>query len=341
VTLPTTLITILSITSCCDSLSTVSLEVSLDFNSSVRAIHVIDADTIVFSGSGGLVGVTTNGGENWETTTVEIDGVNPSFRACAASDGFLHITSIESPALILKTSINHLSEFEVKFRDDNPTMFLDAMAFNNNGWGVVMGDPTDGCLTILISSDDGESWHRIPCNVIPEMKEGEAAFAASNGNISVFEDQIWIATGGKSSRVFHSEYLGNEWEVYDTPLTQGGTMTGAFAITFRSEHEGLIIGGDWENKANNTGNIAHTTDGGKSWTLCSEGEGPGYRSSIIWRPGYPTQCLAIGSEGISMSIDSGVTWNEISEHGFYTGRFTPDGNTLWLAGIGVISKMNF
>lgn len=340
-TLATTLLTIISLTSFCDSIYDNDIEVSLTFKSSVRAIHVIDSDTIVFSGSGGFVGVTTKGGDSWDTTRVAIDGVSPAFRACSAHNGSLFIASIESPGLILKLNINNLSELEVKFRDDNPSMFLDAMAFSNTGYGVVMGDPTEGCLTILTSSDDGENWNRIPCNMIPEMNEGEAAFAASNGNIAIYEDQTWIATGGKSSRVFHSKYRGLGWDVYDTPLIQGGTMTGAFAVAFRTENEGLIIGGDWKNKKVNTGNIAHTSDGGKSWVLCSEGEGPGYRSSVVWRPGHPTHCLAIGSEGVSISIDSGFSWNEITDQGFYTGRFTPDGDTLWLAGEGVISKMNF
>lgn len=340
-TLATTLLTLISLTSYCDSINSQDIEVSLTFKSNIRAIHVVDTDTILFSGSGGFVGVTTNGGESWDTTIVVIDGVTPSFRACSAHNGSLFIASIESPGLILKSNINNRSEFEVKFRDDNTSMFLDAMAFSNSGFGVAMGDPTDGCLTILISHDDGENWKRVPCNMIPEMNEGQAAFAASNGNIAVYEDQIWIATGGKSSRVFHSEYRGLKWEVYDTPLIQGGTMTGAFAIAFRSENEGLIIGGDWENKEVNTGNIAHTSDGGKSWMLCSEGEGPGFRSSIVWQPGHPTHCFAIGSEGVSLSIDSGVSWNMVTDQGFYTGRFTPDGSTLWLAGKGLISKITF
>ena len=339
--LATTLLAVISLTSCCDSISSWNLEMALDIKSSVRALHVVNADTIVFSGSGGLVGVTTNGGESWDTTRVKIDGVRPSFRACSAGNGFMHIVSIESPGVILKSPLDNLNEFEIKFRDNNPAMFLDAMTFRDNGYGVVIGDPTEGCLTILITSNDGETWRRVPCNTIPEIKEGEAAFAASNGNISVFEDQIWIATGGKSSRVFHSPNGGIDWSVYDTPLIQGGSMTGAFAISFRSDTEGIIIGGDWGNQEMNSGNIAHTSDGGVNWVLRSEGEGPGYRSCIIWRPEHPTHCLAIGSKGVSLSIDSGESWSVVTNQGFYTGRFTPDGNTLWLAGEAVITKINF
>jgi hypothetical protein len=317
------------------------IETSIEFASSVRALDVVNDTTIAFSGYGGFIGFTNSSGEGWDTTRVNIDDRNPAFRACAVVEEHLLIASIESPGLILIAPLNDLNDFEVKYRNDDPAVFLDAMTFSNKGFGVVMGDPTEGCLTILISNDNGNSWVRVPCKSIPEIIEGEAAFAASNGNISIVGDEIWITTGGKASRVFHSPDRGVNWDVQSTPLVQGGAMTGAFAISFNSENEGLLIGGDWENKQLNKGNIAHTEDGGKNWGLVSEGEGPGYRSSIIWRPQTNSECIAIGSEGIDISNDSGASWINISKEGFYTGRFTPNGKTLWLAGHGSVSKIEF
>ena len=118
-------------------------------------------------------------------------------------------------------------------------------------------------------------------------------------------------------------------------------MTGAFAITFRDENTGLIIGGDWGDKKNKFGNIAITRDGGENWELISEGSGPGYRSSIIWHPTEKNTCIAIGSEGIDISKNEGHTWTRLSKDGYYTGRFTPDGSTLWLAGHGKLGKLTF
>lgn len=318
-----------------------NIETSLVFTSSVRALDVVNDSTIAFSGYGGLIGVTLTAGDNWDTTRISVDDITPAFRACAIVGDDLVIASTESPGLILKGPIYDLAKMEVKYRDDNPTVFLDAMAFSNDGYGVVMGDPTDGCLTIIVSNDKGEVWKRVPCDRVPDIIDGEAAFAASNGNISIIGGQTWIATGGKASRVFHSDNRGRSWEAHSTPLLQGGSMTGAFAVSFISDKEGLLIGGDWENKQNNNGNIAHSIDGGKTWQLVSEGTGPGYRSSIIWRPGHDGECVAIGSEGIDLSKNSGSSWTNISEQGFYTGRFSPDGKVLWLAGHGSVSKLEF
>ena len=48
-----------------------SVEVVLEFESSVRAIEVVDNHTIIFSGFGGLVGISQNSGKTWDTTIVK------------------------------------------------------------------------------------------------------------------------------------------------------------------------------------------------------------------------------------------------------------------------------
>jgi len=212
------------------------------------------------------------------------------------------------------------------------------MQFWDSNNGIVMGDPTGDCLSIYITNNSGGDWHRVDCSALPPTLKGEAAFAASNGNISCVGSHAWIATGGGASRVFHTADQGLTWEVTNTPLIQGGTMTGAFAIAFKNEKEGIMIGGDWENQTRNVGNLAYTSDGGSNWTLRSEGAGPGYRSCIIWRPNHNSECIAIGSKGIDRSIDNGLNWEHVSDDSYYTGRFTPDGTTLWLAGHHKIAK---
>ena len=71
-------------------------------------------------------------------------------------------------------------------------------------------------------------------------------------------------------------------------------MTGAFAISFRDGNTGIAVGGNWDDKENNKGNIAISRDSGKSWELI-EGTGP-YRSSIIWHPADLVTCVVIDSK---------------------------------------------
>ena len=116
---------------------------------------------------------------------------------------------------------------------------------------------------------------------MPEALEGEAAFAASNGNIAVSDSAVWIVTGGKASRVFYSADRGRNWEVMAAPIVQGGAMTGLFSLDMSDEKHGIAWGGDWENMADNGANKIVTYDGGMHWEPLLQGEGPGYSSSPI------------------------------------------------------------
>lgn len=313
------------------------------FLSSIRALHSIDSERAVFAGSGGLVGYTEDGGMTWDTTrfsvtTLNDSTFNPSFRSCAVVEGYLIAVSIASPGFIIRAPLNDLSNTEIVLESYDPSTFWDSMKFWDENEGIMMGDPIDNCLSIYLTRDGGASWLKVDCSTLPPTLKGEAAFAASNGNISVYQDHAWIATGGGASRIFHTPDRGRTWKVASTPLIQGGDMTGAFAVDFKNSDTGIAIGGNWENPSSNIGNIAFSSDGGLTWTLRSENDGPGYRSCVIWRPDHPEECVAIGSQGIDSSLDSGLKWTHISNDAYYTGRFSPDGNYLWLAGNNVVKR---
>ena len=313
------------------------------FDTSIRTIHVADSDNIAFAGSGGFIGYTSTGGETWDTTrwavkTPEDSIIHPSFRSCYIVEDKILAVGISAPGFIIRAPLIDLNSSTVVHADYDERTFWDSMQFWDSNNGIVMGDPTGDCLSIYITNNSGGDWQRVECSNLPPTLKGEAAFAASNGNISCVGSHAWIATGGGASRVFHTADQGLTWEVTNTPLIQGGTMTGAFAIAFKNEKEGIMIGGDWENQTRNVGNLAYTSDGGENWILRSEGAGPGYRSCIIWRPNHNSECIAIGSKGIDRSIDNGLNWEHVSDDSYYTGRFTPDGTTLWLAGHHKIAK---
>ena len=48
----------------------------------------------------------------------------------------------------------------------------------------------------------------IPCSQLPKTVEGEAGFAASDTNISIFVDKVWLASGGAVSRILYWEDKG-------------------------------------------------------------------------------------------------------------------------------------
>jgi photosystem II stability/assembly factor-like uncharacterized protein len=133
--------------------------------------------------------------------------------------------------------------------------------------------------------------------------------------------------------------MGNTWKVYNTPIVEGGDMTGIYSVDFYDSKNGIIFGGDWGNKENNTANKAITTDGGKTWQLIADGKEPGYKSSVRYVPDTNgKEIFAVGSTGISYSNDGGKTWEKVSDQGYYTIRFV-NKNIAWLGGNNKIGKM--
>jgi photosystem II stability/assembly factor-like uncharacterized protein len=201
-----------------------------------------------------------------------------------------------------------------------------------------MGDPTDECLSIIITRDGGEHWEKLSCDILPPVEEGEAAFAASNSNIALHGEHAWIVTGGKRARIFHSNDRGKSWEVFTTPIIEGDQMTGIYSVDFYDENTGIIFGGDWNAKEMNSKNKAITKDGGKTWTLLANGQEPGYRSSVKFISKTKAEkILAVGIPGISYSNDTGKTWSSLSDESYYT--LGQASNSYWVAGDKRISKI--
>ncbi|WP_438712501.1 WD40/YVTN/BNR-like repeat-containing protein [Aquimarina muelleri] len=245
-------------------------------------------------------------------------------RAVVFKDNSFFSLGIGSPARLRKIEIKEKKE-KIVYTETHEKVFYDAIAFWNLEEGIAMGDPTDSCLSIVITRDRGETWKKVSCKDLPPTVAGEAAFAASNGNISIIADKTWVISGGMKSRVFFSPDKGKTWKVFNTPIIQGKETTGAYSIDFYDDKTGVIFGGDYTSPKSNTKNKAITNDGGKTWELVSDGTGTGYKSCVQYVPnGGGKEIVALGFTGISISNDFGNTWQNISKEGFYTLRFIND-----------------
>ncbi|MGJ8666298.1 MAG: WD40/YVTN/BNR-like repeat-containing protein [Patiriisocius sp.] len=308
---------------------------------SVRALAPQDANSVWFAANRGVVGLLD--GKIPKIATVKYEEKVLNFRAIAKTEKAFFVLSIENPAVLYKMDVanNEAQNMTEVYVENGEGVFYDAMNFWNEKEGIAMGDPINGCLSILITRDGGNTWNKLSCDVLPPIIEGEAAFAASNSNIAIVDDHAWIATGGKRARVFHSADKGKTWEVFNTPIVQGKIMTGIYSIDFFDETTGVIFGGDWEQQDFNEGNKAITKDGGKTWQLLSNGKGPGYRSSVKFVPNTNGQWLvAVGSPGISYSDNKGEDWVELSSEGFYAIEFVND-SIAFASGNNKISRLVF
>ncbi len=310
---------------------------STPVNASIRALKVVDKNEVWFAGSKGVYGFTKDNGATWTIDSIKADTITPHFRSIAVTSKATFLLSIESPALLYKSEDDGRN-WNIVYQENHPKAFYDAMAFWDDQEGIAIGDPTDECLSIIITRDGGEQWEKLPCSILPPVEEGEAAFAASNSNIALFGNHAWIVTGGKRARIFHSADRGKSWESFDTPIIEGGQMTGIYTVDFYNEQTGIIFGGDWNEKEMNYKNKAITNDGGQTWTLLANGQQPGYRSCVKFIPkSNGEKIMAVGLPGISFSNDGGYSWSPLSNESYYTVGIAED--SYWVAGHNRLSRI--
>lgn len=307
-------------------------------STSIRAILAIDANKLTYAGSIGDITTTEDGGKTWSTQKLKYnDSIIPHFRSIAQNNNDIFVLSVANPALLYKKS---QEEFQLVYIEKNEKVFYDSMKFFADGkHGIAVGDPTEDCPSIILTSDGGNTWTKLPCSQLPTFEEGEAFFAASNTNISIVNNAVWIGSGGTKARILKSTDFGNTWEIFDTPIVQGDGPQGIYSIDFYDENHGIAIGGNYSKPEDNLANKAVTSDGGKTWTLVANNQNPNYKSCVQYVPNTNgKEVFAVGKTGVSFSNDGGHTWTDVSKDGYYAIQFV-DSNTAWLSGHEKIGKL--
>lgn len=290
-----------------NTVSSVKIDTLFKDKISIRAIE-IDGNTVWYAADKGRFG-SFDLNKNERKEQLITNGKAPlEFRSIAQNKKSVFIVNVGNPAFLYKIPKKSLVP-KVVYQESHEKVFFDSMRFWDANEGIAMGDPVADCLNIIITRDGGATWSKIPASVLPTIKQGEAAFAASNTNIIVKGNDTWIVSGGTQSRVFYSADRGRSWTVYKTPIVQGRAMTGIFTADFYNSKIGFVSGGDYENRNQNFGNKAITLDGGKTWNLVAENQGFGYASCIQFLPeGAGKELVSVGFSGLYYSSDSGQSW---------------------------------
>ncbi len=299
----------------------------------IRALEITDGKVVIGTSSGKTLIKSQK--DSFFRDLVQKDTVNnPNFRSLAFSDDNVFTLSIGNPALLYKNGV-------LVYKEENENVFYDSLDFWNNLEGIAIGDPLDGCLSIIITRDGGENWKKISCNLLPISINGEGAFAASDTNISIIDDFVWVATGGKESRILFSPDKGKSWKVFNTPIIQGLETTGIYSVDFYDKNIGFAIGGDYTKPKVAISNKIKTIDGGKTWTVVAQNKSPGYRSCVQFVPDSNGKSLvAVGFNGIDYSSDFGENWVHLSDESFYTFRFK-NKSEAYAAGKGRVAILKF
>lgn len=307
---------------------------------SIRAIQT-DGDLVWYTADKGRFGYyNLKTQEQFKSKIIHGDS-NIEFRSIAKTSRFIYMLSIGNPALLYQIDKDS-KQTKLVYEEIHEKVFYDSMRFWNDNDGIAIGDPTQDCLSILITHDGGNSWQKQPCSSLPETAHGEAAFAASNTNIAVEGNKTWVVSGGKKARVFYSPDQAQTWQVYETPMVQGLAMTGIFTADFYNDTLGIVAGGNYDLPQQQTGNKALTKDGGKTWELLAENEGFGYASCVQFVPkSKGAQIVSVGVSGLAYSFNSGKTWVKLLEQkDLYTIRFL-NHNTAAAAGPNGLLVLHF
>ena len=290
---------------------------------SIRGLSVVNNNIIWASGSDGTVGKSADGGKNWKW--IKVKGFEKTnFRDIEAfDDKTALIMGISEPAYILRTTDGGDS-WKTVYKNNTMGIFLDAMEFWDKKKGIVLGDPMEDHFFIIRTVDSGKSWQPDLTQNRAVSDSGEACFASSGTNIRTVNKQeaVFISGGVKSHLFMGSKKV-------TLPIVQGKTSTGANSIAVKNSKTMIIVGGDFNNKEDTTGNCAITTDGGKLFT--NPVIAPhGYRSCVEYL--NKNTWISCGLNGVDISTDDGKKWSWISKESFNVCRKAKKGNAVFFAG---------
>ena len=303
--------------------------------SSIRGLSVVNDRVIWASGSNGKVVRSTDGGETWEWMTVpgyeKID-----FRDIEAFDERTAvIMGIAEPGYILRTT-NGGKSWKAIHKDTSRGVFMDAMAFKGR-YGVVAGDPLPGSgyAYLLYTKNRGRKWHNVSKEHagVLRLTDGEAMFASSGTNIVLSHDlrpnkkvyALHLATGGRTAS-FISAAKGSRTTL---PLLQGKESTGANSVAAWDSEHWAVVGGDFLNDKDTSGNCALSTDGGAHWFKPIVPPS-GYRSCVAFLE--EKYLLTCGTSGVDLSQDGGIHWTPVSDDSFHVCQKAKKGRAVFLAG---------
>jgi photosystem II stability/assembly factor-like uncharacterized protein len=302
----------------------------------LRGVSAVSEAVAWASGSKGTVLKTTDGGKTWAKLVVP-DSEALDFRDIQAFDDHTAYVLSIGPGELSRISktLDGGSTWTLQHVNRDPKGFLDAIAFWDVDHGLALGDPVDGRYAILATDDGGKTWSKIPDAGMPAALAGEGAFAAS-GTCLVVEgtSNAWFGTGGGAkARVFRSTDRGRTWAVSDTPIRSGNPSSGVFGLAFRDPSNGLVVGGDYKLEQDPAGNIAATSDGGRTWTPLEGNRPAGFRSAVAFSPGRQgREVIAVGPSGADFSDDGGMTWKPMGTTGFHAFGFGASPASGWGAG---------
>lgn len=300
---------------------------------SIRAIEYINGQ-LWYVGTQSKIGYVSL--KNNEKQSLQISSNYEQFRSIALYKSKLYAISISSPCNFYAIDLKS-NKAKLIFTDSLKTAFYDALISTKKGL-IGLSDPDENLQLRLFNYNPKKNLLEFEKNTFTYLPE-EAHFAASNSNMKLVGNKLYLISGGKASRLFIQEK--KEWKVNSLPIIQGKSTQGAYTMDFYNKKTGMIAGGDYTKPNERDNNLIHTKDGGKTWEVIKTSSNPGYITCVQYRPnGKGKEVIAVGDHHISYSKDGGLSWEKISEEkGIYIAKWI-NRNLLVVAGKNKIIRID-
>ncbi len=308
---------------------------------SIRGLSIPSERVIWASGSKGTVAKSTDGGKHFEW--MQVKGFETrDFRAIHAfNENEVLIVAIASPGIILKTNDGGIHWNKV-YENLDTAIFLDAITFKDNQYGMVIGDPINQKIVLLETHNRGQDWQRVGHDYIKSaVKEGESFFASSGTNLTFDFKDLFFVSGGLNSRLWINGTALN------LPIVQGKQSTGANSLAISPNNNHItIVGGDFMNEQSKDQNIVrldrfiHPNSENKTnrkrvyfWKINPRVNTPnGYKSCVQYISNK--DLIVCGTSGVDFSNDGGISWKSLSSQSFHVLKVVPGKRKVILAGAG-------
>jgi photosystem II stability/assembly factor-like uncharacterized protein len=320
---------------------------------SLRGIHSVNGKIAWASGTNGTILRTLDGGASWQACAVPPGGERLDFRGIQAFDASTAVVMSSGPGDLSRVykTVNGCRTWKLIFSNPYaPDGFFDAILFLDPQHGLLLGDPSRLSMKtpveykddfrLRVTADGGKTWG--PVSAPDKRQEGnglhrvgdEAAFAASNSSMCVYQGWFWLATSAARvsfRRLYDSDQLprflftpaycagavdpvsqecGQPWTDFvnaQAPLNHSAPSDGIFSISFRDAQHGVAVGGDYAKPDETAGTEAYTSDGGRHWSA-AEKLPAGYRTAVAYDVAS-RMWIAVGPNGTDVSSDDGRTWH--------------------------------
>lgn len=284
---------------------------TFEFNNNINAITYSD-NVVAFAGDNGLFGMIDLNTFAVNSSQQKHKDFFPNFHSVAFTDSNFFMISYPHPIIIYKTG---KKEMELVFEDDEDLVSDNHFAFLDNKTGIVIGNKFDDYFSILKTTDGGYTWHKVTEN-FPPADPDEAISNISSSALVAVGNKFYFVTQGKFSHIYIYNKNVERQEKYKLPIQHGKNYQGAYSTDFYSEEQGVVAGGNPDDKNDSQDNLLLTFDGGKSWESITNNIGKIH--CIKYIPNTMGNELILNSQsGIWFSSDKGYTWKKISDEIFY------------------------